>query len=365
VVHSAMAFPPRPDPFRGRAAELETLVAACRAGATARLALVGVGGSGKSTLAAALGHRLRGEFPGGREWFRVGHWDHRTLLDMLAIRSNVALGGFRDRARRLARLRRRLLDRGRTLIVLDNHEDDREMARFLNALDGLPVCWVLTARRCLLSGVAVFPVVPPLVTAGRNPFPHVAALTALLRWNPLALDVSNALVTTGAVTVEALRAWLVRRGIARVAAIANEDDLPELRLLVRWVWPRVGVIGRRLLTVLAHLAGDHVDAESLATLARAGGVRRALARLARWHLVQQPLPGRWALHATIRHAIEGHTRFDQRRFVAHTIDLLERHPERLDLEQTHLFAAMDHAHTTSDLGLALRLERLLVRLGLD
>ena len=91
---------------------------------------------------------------------------------------------------------------------------------------------------------------------------------------------------------------------------------------------------------------------------------RALRRLARWHLVQQPLPGRWALHATIRHAIEAHTRFDQRRAVAHFVALLERHPERLDLEQTHLFAAMNHAHTTSDLGLALRLERLLERLGL-
>ena len=365
MVHSAMAFPPRPDPFRGRTAELKTLQAACRAGTSPRLALVGAGGSGKSTLAAALGHRLRREIPGGREWFRVGRWDHRTLIDMLAIRMKVPLGGFRDRARRLARLRRRLADRGRTLIVLDNHEDDAEMARFLNALDRLPICWLLTARRCLLSGVAVFPVVPPLVTAGRSPFPRVARLTALLRWNPLALDISNALVTTGAVTAGALHDWLVRRGVARVAAIAHEDDLPELRLLVRWAWPRVGVMGRRLLTVLAHLPGDHIDAESLASFARTGrAARSALARLARWHLVQQPLPGRWALHATIRHAIEGHTRFDPPRFVARTIDLLERHPERLDLEQTHLFAAMDHAHTTSDLGLALRLDRLLDRLGL-
>jgi hypothetical protein len=361
-----MAFPPTPSPFRGRASELRTLLAVCRSGASPRLALVGAGGSGKSTLAAALGHRLGAGVPGGREWFRVGRWDHRTLIDMLAIRMKVRLGGFNDRARRLVRLRRHLVDRGRTFIVLDNHEDDRAMARFLNALDGVPVCWLLTARRCLLSGVAVFPVVPPLVTAGRSPFPRVAALTALLRWNPLALDVSNALVATGAVTVGALRDWLVRRGVARVSAIAHEDDLPELRLLVRWTWPRVGAMGRRLLTVLAHLAGDHVDAESLAALARAdrGDAGRALARLARWHLVQQPLPGRWALHATIRHAIEAHTRFDQRRFVAHTIGLLERHPERLDLEQTHLFAAMDHAHTTSDFGLALRLERLLDRLGL-
>jgi hypothetical protein len=38
---------------------------------------------------------------------------------------------------------------------------------------------------------------------------------------------------------------------------------------------------------------------------------------------------------------------------------LERHPERLDLEQTHLFAAMDYAHTSSDLSSALRIDRLL------
>jgi hypothetical protein len=355
-----------PEPFRGRAGDLRTLVAACGAASETRVALVGAGGSGKSTLAAALGYRLSKRIPGGREWFRVGRWDHRTLLDMLAIRLQVPLGGFRDRAGRLARLRRALTARGRMLIVLDNHENDRAMAGLLNALADLSVCWVITARRCLLSGVSVFPVVPPLVNAGRSPFPRVAVLTALLRWNPLALDISNALVTTGAVTAAALHDWLSRRGVARVSAIAHEDDLPEIRLLVRWAWPRVGAAGRRLLTVLAHLEGDHVDADALTSLSRAGsGVRVALRLLARWHLVQQPLPGRWALHATIRHAIEGRTRFDQRRAVAHYVGLLERHPERLDLEQTHLFAAMDHAHTTSDLGLALRLERLLERLGFD
>jgi hypothetical protein len=35
---------------------------------------------------------------------------------------------------------------------------------------------------------------------------------------------------------------------------------------------------------------------------------------------------------------------------------------RLDLEQTHLFAAMDFAHASSDLDGALRIERLLRRL---
>jgi hypothetical protein len=360
-----VAFPPKPDPFRGRAAELRTLAAVCRSGRTLRLALVGTGGSGKSTLAAALGHRLRRDYPGGIEWFRVGRWDHRTLIDMLAIRMRVPLGGLHERRRRLLALRTRLQARGGTLVVLDNHENDREMARFLGLLDGLPVCWLITARRCLLSGVSVFPVVAPLSTERRSPFPRVAGLTGLLRWNPLALDVADALVATGAVTARALGVWLERAGVGKVSAIAHEDDLPELRLLVKWTWSRVGAAGRRLLTVLAHLEGDHLDSDSLIALARAGRPgSRALQRLVRWHLVQQPLPGRFALHATIRHAIEGRTHFDQARAVAHYVRLLERHPDRLDLEQTHLFAAMNHAHTTSDLGLALRLEPLLERLGL-
>lgn len=365
-----MAFPPRPHPFRGRALELATLAAACRSRLHPRLALIGAGGSGKSTLAAALGHRVRAQYPGGIEWFRVGAWDHLTLIDMLAIRLRVALGGYGlgegTHERRLASVRERLGARGGTLIVLDNHENDRAMARFLTMLDGLPVSWLLTARRCLLSGVSVYPVVSPLVTAARSPFPAVAGLTHLLRWNALALDVSNALVEGGAISADRLGAWLVEQEVGRVSTIAHEDDLPEVRLLVAWVWPRLGAIGQRLLTVLAHLQGDHVDATSLRALARAGAApvaAAALARLEAWHLVQQPLAGRYTLHATIKHAVVARTRFDQEAAVAHFVSLLERHPDRLDLEQTHLFAAMDHAHTTSNLRLALRLQKLLDRLG--
>src|SRR2546423_8600918 len=119
-----------PEPFRGRAGELRTLVAACGA----RVALVGSGGSGKSTLAAALGHRLGRRIPGGREWFRVGRWDHRTLLDTLAIRLGVPLGGLRDRSPRLARLRRALAPRGRTLLVLPNHTEESATPALPNAL---------------------------------------------------------------------------------------------------------------------------------------------------------------------------------------------------------------------------------------
>src|SRR5262249_30808714 len=155
----------------------------------------------------------------------------------------------------------------------------------------------------------------------------------------------DALVRSGAVRAHALGAWLLRHGVDRVEAISHEDDLPELRLLVRWVWPRLDPGGRRLLTVLAHLQGDHADARSLGALARCRG-SASLGRLRRWHLVQEPLPGRFTVHATLRHAVVARTRFDQRRAVGYFVKLLEREPSRLDLEQTHLFAALDYAHTT-------------------
>ncbi|HTA21421.1 MAG TPA: hypothetical protein VK989_19145, partial [Polyangia bacterium] len=162
---------PPPPRLKGRRTELETLEAALTSGRLTRLALVGGGGSGKSVLAAALAHRLRARFAGGVEWFRVGNWDHRTLLQMVALR----LGAPREPL--VESVRAALVARGPMLIILDNHENDRAMARFLGALDGVPVTWLLTARRCLLSGMAIFPVIAPLIHARRNAFPSVRALT--------------------------------------------------------------------------------------------------------------------------------------------------------------------------------------------
>src|SRR3569832_1281973 len=302
-------FPPKPDPFRGRVSELRVLARLCRVPAPRGRALGGSGGICNSSVAGAGGHQGRAFFPGGIEWFRVGGWDQQTLLDMLAIRMRIARGADRVRAWRIENIRRHLTERGPTLIVLDNHEDDRAMVKLLNALGDAPVTWLLTARRCLLSGVSVFPVVAPLVTAGRNPFPQVAELTRLLRWNPLSLDLANALVTSGAVATHALRAWLLARGVDRVTPIAHEDDLPEVRLLVDWVWAKLDAGARRLMAALAHIQGDRVDETSMLALARAGAP--SLARLRAWHMVQQPLAGRYALHATVRHAVLRRTRFDQ------------------------------------------------------
>ncbi|MEP7051725.1 MAG: hypothetical protein ABJB12_15285 [Pseudomonadota bacterium] len=355
-------LPPPPVGLKGRAAELATLSQAIESAAPTRLALVGAGGSGKSMLANALAHRLARFFGGRVHWFRVGSWDYYTLTEMLALRMGVA-----DGEDRIANLNAFFVRTGPRLIVLDNHEDDRAMARFLDAFAASPVTFVITARRCLLAGVLIFPVTAPLVTAGRSAFPRVARLTRMLRWNPLALDIADGIVGAQAANVGELEAFLNEHGVTRVRAIAHEDDLPEIALLVAWAWKRLSQASKRILGVLAHIEGDHVDLESLARL---GHVRRDLAAalepLVRWHLVQEPVAGRYTLHAVVRYALAPRSKPDAERVFEHYVGLLERHPERLLLEQTHLFAAMDFAHRTSNLNAMLRVEALARRLsGLD
>jgi hypothetical protein len=192
----------------------------------------------------------------------------------------------------------------------------------------------------------------------------VARLTRALRWNPLALDVADSIVASRAASERDLARYLDAGGIGRVRVIDHEDDLPEVALLVAWAWERLSAESRRVLGVLSHVEGDHVDAESLAILADAGDAGpRAIAELSRWHLIQEPMRGRFAVHAVVRHAVTRRTSFAPARTFAHYVSLLERAPERLMLEQTHLFAAMDHAHRTGDLGAMLRIERLLALLG--
>ncbi|MCL2449250.1 MAG: hypothetical protein FWD17_09905 [Polyangiaceae bacterium] len=357
----APAFPPFPKGLKGRRGELATLAAMVTRDGATPVALVGGGGSGKSLLACALGHRVRRRFPGGIHWFRSGPWDASTLEQMLAVR----FGTTRDRRARVAELRAFFAARGPALVVLDNHENDRAIASLLGDLGGAPVAWVITARRCLLSGVSLFPVVAPLATSQASAFTRVRRLTRPLRHSPLALAIADALVVSRATGVGALQDWLVSQGVERIRVIDHEDDLPEVALLVDWIWARLGQAERRMLAVLACSNGDHVDLESLATLARVapgGAARRAVDRLHAWRVVQEPLGGRYTVHAVVRYALAKRTQFSQASFMRHYVTLLESAPERLDLEQTHLYAAMDYAHASSSLPWMLRIDRLLMKL---
>jgi hypothetical protein len=268
-----------------------------------------------------------------------------------------------ERARLVPELRA-CLKKQQHLLVLDNHENDAALSRLLTALGGTEATFVITARRCLVSGVLVYPVTAPLVTTARDAFPRVGPLTRLLRWNPLALDIADALVASGATSVSELQSYLQRKRVDAVRVIAHEDDLPEVALLVAWCWQRLSPASRRMLGVLSHIEGDHMDLESLACLAKADRTAtEALAPLQRWHLIQEPIASRYAVHAVVRYAVARRTEFSHAEAFEYYVSLLEQRPERLPLEQTHLFAAVDHAHRTSDLQAMLRVQRVLQQLG--
>jgi hypothetical protein len=311
-------------------------------------------------LAAALGYRLSKTFAGCIDWFRSGAWGFYTLSEMLALRFGI--GGGDDRVPRLQQF---LAQGPERLIVLDNHENDLAVAKLFEALADTKATFVITARRCLLAGVLVFPVTAPLVTAGKSAFPRVAGLTRLLRWNPLALDIADGIVASRAAGVKALAKFLQDTGVTEVRALEHEDDLPEIALLVDWAWARLSAEARRALGVLAHVEGDHVDTGSLVKLARVarGRLGPALTELERWRLVQQPVNERYTLHAVVRHAVAKRTRPQADRVCSHYVTLLERHPERLELEQTHLFAAMEHASQNNDMDALLRIDALTRKLS--
>jgi hypothetical protein len=186
----------------------------------------------------------------------------------------------------------------------------------------------------------------------------------MLRWNPLALDMADGIVASGAGTVAELSAFLEKRGVRRVRAVEHEDDLPEIALLVDWAWRKLASASKRILAVLAHSEGDHVDLASLETLANIRArFGSALKPLLRWRLVQEPVAGRYTLHAVVRHAVARRTTLAAELVFEHYVALLEAQPERLHLEQTHLFAAMDYAHRTGNLNAMLRVEALGRRLA--
>ena len=98
-------------------------------------------------------------------------------------------------------------------------------------------------------------------------------------------------------------------GVGRVRVIDHEDDLPEVALLVDWAWRRLDAESRRVLGVLSHVEGDHVDRVSLGVLARSRNPARALAPLqagasckSRWKGATQFTPSSATLSRAARSA---------------------------------------------------------------
>ena len=262
--------------MKGRSGELSTLARTILATRPTRVALdrpgrqrqVDVGGGARAPLRTAFGGRV--------DWFRSASWGFYTLSEMLALRFGTGRGDGR-----VQRLQEFLARGPQRLIVLDNHENDAAVERLFRTFSDTQATFVITARRCLLAGVFIFPVVAPLVTSGASAFPRVAALTRLLRWNPLALDIADGIVESRAASAKALGEFLRDAGVTQVRTLEHEDDLPEIALLIDWAWPRLSVAARRALARARargrRSRGRGVAGEACASREARSGDRRARA----------------------------------------------------------------------------------------
>ncbi|MFG1603471.1 hypothetical protein [Actinoplanes sp. NPDC049265] len=298
-------LPPSAGDFTGRAADLTRLRARLRAGQVATI--TGPPGTGKTRLAVHTGHAL----------LHAGHVDRALFVNLRGYHPDgppadpaAVLDGFlrvlgvpaaripHTPAARRAAVRAAAGDR--TLLILDNAAD---AAQIQPLLTGGPA--LITSRR-RPAGLAATVALGPFTAQESAAFlarelagipvgadPHAAARIAERCGHlPLALSVlaAHARATPG---------WTLTDHAERLDEVRPHDTvLAAIGLSYRRLTP-----DRQTLLRLAALhPGPDTDERALAALTGAAlpATRAALLDLRRDHLLDEPAPGRYALHDLIR-----------------------------------------------------------------
>jgi tetratricopeptide (TPR) repeat protein len=354
---TASESPPRQLPadvpgFTGRAAELAELDALLRRGSQARAvacAITGPAGVGKTTLAVHWAHRVRDRFPDGQLYVNLRGFDPAGAPTGAAdaLRSFLsALGVAPDRVPpdpdAQAALYRSLLARRRLLVVLDNA---RDAAHVRPLLPGAPDCLALITSRDRLTGLVVAGArhigLAPLSTVDAREMIVRRLGAARVGSDPAAVDtiVASCARLPLAVAVAAARA--AARPTLPLAALAAElrgasaspataptsttaqppgtaqsavpdprgsravldaldagDPATDVRAVFSWSYRALSPDAATLFRLLGLHPGPDFSAAAAASLA---GVRKLpLDELARMHLVEEHVPGRYRLHDLLR-----------------------------------------------------------------
>jgi tetratricopeptide (TPR) repeat protein len=312
--------------FIGRTAELEVLsdLAGQATGNSGMVIIVitGTAGVGKTTLANYLGHRVCDQFPEGQLHVNLRGFDQagqptaaraalRGFLEALGVPPKSIPFSLDDQAS----LYRSLVADKRLLILLDNARDV-EQVRLL--LPGSPGCLVVVTSRNELTGLvaegahamSLAPFTPgdalELLTCrlapGRVEREAQAAteLIELCARLPLAVSVAAAHAAARpdfslAVLVSELR----ERGLDM---LDTGDPATTARTVFFWSCQHLSGRAARMFRLLGIHPGPDTSVPAAASLSAVPReqARQALLELARAHLVEEHLPGRFAFHDLLR-----------------------------------------------------------------
>jgi tetratricopeptide (TPR) repeat protein len=351
--------------FAGRVAELEHLTGLLDEGTAAGdtvviSAIEGTAGIGKTALAVRWAHQVADRFPDGQLYVNLRGFDPtgtamspaeavRGFLDALEVppeRIPVSLEA-------QAGLYRSLLVGRRVLVLLDNARDADQIRPLLPSGPG---CLVLvTSRNRLTSLIATegaYSLDLDVLTAGeahqllvrRLGAERVSAepqavdeIIAFCANLPLALSVVAARAATHAGFPLAALAAELRDAEGRLDAFDGGDLAANVRAVFSWSYERLSAPAMKLFRQLGLHPAPDTSLPATASLAGVplGRVRPMVAELARAHLVQEYMPGRFAFHDLLRV------------YAAELADTLDPEPER----DAALRRVLDHylhtAHTAA------------------
>jgi tetratricopeptide (TPR) repeat protein/transcriptional regulator with XRE-family HTH domain len=317
--------------FTGRAAELAALnrildqASADSPGTVVISAIGGTAGVGKTALALHWGHQIAGQFGDGQLYVNLRGFDPSG--DPMAAAE--ALRGFLDalgvpperiplQPEARAALYRSLLADRRTLIVLDNARDERQVRPLLPAS---PASLVIVTSRNQLGGLAAADRARLLTldvlsqdeavhmltgrlgarraTAEPGAAGEIASLCGRL---PLALAVAAARAEARPDFPLAAVAAELQDRAGLLDALDAGDPSSSVRAVFSWSYRQLSADAARMFRLLGLHLGPDISAPAAASLAAVDEprARRLLDELTRAHLLAEHVPGRYALHDLLR-----------------------------------------------------------------
>jgi tetratricopeptide (TPR) repeat protein len=287
--------------------------------------IAGMAGIGKTTLAVHWAHRVAGRFPGGQVYVDLRGFDRagsamepaeaiRTVLAALDVPSSAIPPGL-DAS---AAYYRSLLAHRRVLILLDNVRDADQVRPLL---PGTPGCLVIITSRNRLPSLVAREGARPLsldllstdeahdflgrrLGAGRLAAePRVAReIVGHCAGLPLALAIVSARAAGRPEVPLAAFATELNDSRGSLDAFAGDDTAIDTRTVFSWSYRALGEDAARLFRLLSLHPGPDLVTAAAASLAAMPlrQVQRALAELARAHLVTERSPGRFSCHELLR-----------------------------------------------------------------